>query len=198
MSKINLLPWRAERRALRQRRFLLSLALVVVMAAAAVYAVYAYYQSAIDFQRQRNAFLQSSIKALDIKIAEIKELDAIKESVINRIQVIERLQQQRPQIVNLFDEWLDTLPEGVYLTEIEQRADGPTQIKGQAQSNGRVSDYMSQLAASVWLSQPRLIIIKTADSPNGTRTSEFALTVKEENPLLDKLKKEQEDAEAGS
>lgn len=204
MSKINLLPWRLEKRVKLQRRFITLLVATALLSAAAVAGVYFYYQNAIEFQSQRNQYLQQQMAELDKKILEIKELDAIKAAVITRIQVIEQLQLQRPQIVHLFDEWLDTLPQGVYLTGIEQLGPAPpkvgeppalegrgvARIKGSAQSNGRVSSYMNELDASEWLDNPNLVIIQTKDAENGTRSSEFTLTVQQQNPLLDKLRQQ--------
>ena len=184
MAHINLLPWRAERRAALQKRFLTTLGVVAVGTAAVMFGVYYHYDNAVAYQRERNAFLEAEIKALDAQIEEIKELEDIKSAVLNRIQIIERLQQQRPQIVHLFDEWVDTLPEGVYLQSIEQVGENNTRIKGNAQSNARVSSYMRNLDNSEWLDDPRLVIIRTKDAENGTRNSEFTLLVDETNPLL--------------
>ncbi len=202
MSRINLLPWRARRREKRQKHFLATLVATALISAAAVGSVYFYFQNAIEFQVERNNYLRQETAALDIKIEEIKELDAIKAAVIQRIQIIEQLQLLRPQIVHLFDEWLDTLPEGVYLTGIEQLGPAPpkvgdpptltsngiARIRGTAQSNGRVSTYMNQLDASEWLADPQLVIIQTKEADNGTRASQFTLTVQQRNPLLDKLR----------
>ena len=157
-----------------------------MISAAAVAAVYYSYEANIDYQRQRNAFLEDEIRLLDKKIVEIKELESIRDAVINRIQIIDQLQLQRPQIVHLFDEWVDTLPEGAYLLAIEQILDKTTRIQGSAQSNARVSTYMRNLDNSEWLDDPELVIIQTKDSPNGTRSSEFTLIVHETNPLLPK------------
>ena len=175
MPGINLLPWRTEQRARLQKRFLTTLAATAILSAGAVAGVYYYYQSAIEYQAQRNSYLQAQAVALDKKIVEIKDLESIKAAVIQRIEVIEQLQLKRPQIVHLFDEWLDTLPQGIYLTGIEQlgkappkvgevagmESDGVARLQGSAQSNGRVSAYMKQLDESEWLDNPQLVIIQT-------------------------------------
>ena len=36
------------------------------------------------------------------------------------MQIIEKLQRSRPEIVHVFDELVKTLPDGVYLTAIKQ------------------------------------------------------------------------------
>ena len=210
MPGINLLPWRAEQRARLQKRFVTALVASAVLSVAAVAAVYFYYQSAIEFQRERNLYLQQQTAALDVKIVEIKDLEAIKAAVIQRIQVIEQLQLKRPQIVHLFDEWLDTLPQGIFLTGIEQLGKAPPKVgeppgaepngiarlRGSAQSNGRVSTYMRQLDESDWLANPQLVIIQTKDAENGTRSSEFTLTVEQRNPLLEEVRERRSDEQA--
>jgi len=64
--------------------------------------------------------LTTQIKQLDSKIAEIKTLDAQRKALLDRIAVIERLQSTRPGIVHLFDEMVNALPKGLYLTQLQQ------------------------------------------------------------------------------
>ena len=62
------------------------------------------------------------------------------------------------QIANLH---IEKLPEGVYLKEIAQTG-SKIVIKGVAQSNARVSNYMRNVEKSDWLKNPTLDIIQTA------------------------------------
>jgi len=89
------------------------------------------------------------------------------------------LQQQRPQIVHLFDDFVRTVPEGIYLTKIKQQGEQLI-IKGVAESNGRVSAYMRNIDTSDWMATPKLKVIKTR---KGTlRSSDFTLITSQSLP----------------
>jgi len=40
--------------------------------------------------------------------------------LVARMEIIERLQRKRPEIVHLFDELVKIVPEGVYLTQLKE------------------------------------------------------------------------------
>lgn len=150
MARINLLPWREERRKLRQQEFYILLGASAVAAVLVVLAALWYIGSQIDVQTQRNATLEREIKALDAQIKEIEELDRQRDRLLARKEIIEQLQGTRSQMVHLFDELVRTLPDGIQLRGIKQT--GTTlAIDGVAQSNARVSAYMRRLDASPWL-----------------------------------------------
>ena len=91
MAKINLLPWREERRKSEQRQFngMLGLAAVAGLALGAL--VYLNYSGQVTVQNQRNELLRQEIAAVEVKIKEIEELDKRKESLLARKRVIEEL-----------------------------------------------------------------------------------------------------------
>lgn len=183
MPRINLLPWREELRKQKRTEYLAILGLCAVVATALWFSVHLYFGELIEQQNRRNALLQQNIKLLDKKIAEIKELEKEKENLIARMKAIESLQTSRPLIVHLFDELVTTLPEGVYLTEVVQKGTNVT-LKGVAQSNARVSNFMRNVEKSEWLESPKLSIIQTK-SAQGRRTADFTLQVSQRQPQTD-------------
>ncbi|MGH8152235.1 MAG: PilN domain-containing protein, partial [Rhodanobacteraceae bacterium] len=74
MAKINLLPWRAERRERRKREFFGQLGLAAVAAVVLVLLWSFWMGMRIQNQDSRNAYLKTQITQLDSKIAEIKNL----------------------------------------------------------------------------------------------------------------------------
>ena len=74
------------------------------------------YSSWIDSQNEKNTLLKKEIVKLDAQIADIQDLENRKQRLVARMEIIERLQRKRPEIVHLFDEIVRTVPEGVYLT----------------------------------------------------------------------------------
>jgi type IV pilus assembly protein PilN len=155
MARINLLPWRTERRKQREREFYMMLAASAVGALIAVAAAYGWMDARIDNQNQRNAYLTNEIKALDKQIEEINELDKTKSQLLTRKQIIEQLQSNRSQMVHLFDEMVKTIPDGVRLTTMKQAGDVLT-LEGVAESNARVASYMRNIDASHWMGRTDL------------------------------------------
>lgn len=187
MPQINLLPWREELRQERNKEFGVTVGAAVVAMAVVIGGVHLHFSDRIRFQEQRNGFLEANIATLDKRIKEIQQLDEEKERLLARMQIIQRLQSSRPEIVHLFDELVTTLPEGVYYTRIQQK-ERTLNIQGVAQSNARVSSLMRQLDASDYLQNPALLEIKAevrniqgvTQGGDGTRLSIFNLNVNQE------------------
>lgn len=178
MARINLLPWREELRKQQQTEFLTAILLTAGLTAAILLFVHMHIDGLIDYQNQRNTFLQSEIAILDKEIKEINKLDQQKQRLIAKMNVIQSLQSSRPEIVHLFDEMSKTIPDGVNISSLMQSG-GNLTLKGVAQSNARVSAYMRSLDASPWLKDPRLTIIETKEKSRQSRQSDFTLQVKQ-------------------
>jgi type IV pilus assembly protein PilN len=175
MTRINLLDWRAERRELRRRQFLSMLAIAAIVGVVTVLLGSLSMSAAVEHQKSRNAFLHQQITALDDQIKEIQELEKVRANLLARMKVIEQLQQSRSATVHFFEEIVDTLPDGVYLTGVKQAGQSVT-LDGVAESNGRISAYMKNLDASPWFENPQLVVIQTSES-NKLRSSKFTLQV---------------------
>ncbi|GAB4347655.1 MAG: type 4a pilus biogenesis protein PilN [Gammaproteobacteria bacterium] len=177
MARINLLPWREELRKARQKQFAFVAVGTVVFAALVAVYVHIHIAGLIEDQNRRNNYLKEQIRIVDSQIREIQELEKTKANLLARMNVIQELQRSRPQIVRLFDELVTTLPDGVYLTKIEQKGNSLT-LDGIAQSNARVSAYMRNVDASEWLESPRLEIIE-ASKEEERRNAKFKLHFKQ-------------------
>ena len=160
MPNINLLPWRDAERKRRRQEFLLGTVAALAAAGLVWLIVNWQFQSAIDYQNERNQLLRNEIAALDKQITEILGLEQQKQRLIARMEIIEQLQRSRPEVVHLFDQLVRTLPEGVYLTSVNQN-NKRLQLKGVAQSSTRVSTYMRNLDSSEWLADPALEVVQT-------------------------------------
>ena len=180
MAKINLLPWRAERRKQRQQELLTMLGVASAAAVLISLLIVLYYNGRIDGQNNRNQYLTDQITALDKQITEIAELDKKKAGLLKRKQVIEELQASRSQMVHLFDELARTIADGTQITSIQQNGAEMT-LLGRAQSNARVSTYMRNLDVSGWMGNPDLSIIELRNSDPGL-PNEFSLKVQLKNP----------------
>ena len=180
MARINLLPWRAERRKQRQKEFGVMLGLAALAGVVLWFLVNSYYNGQIEGQNERNAYLQDQIRQLDAQITEIEELDRQRARLLARKEVIEQLQANRSQMVHLFDSLVRTIPDGVVLTAIKQEGEKLT-LEGRSQSNARVSTYMRNLEGSGWMTKPDLSIIEAKDGVAGLPYT-FTLAVQLANP----------------
>ena len=180
MARINLLPWRAERRKQRQKDAMVMLALSALAAVVLSFLIVGFYNGQIDGQNERNNFLKARIAEVDTQIAEIDKLDQQKAKLLARKEVIEKLQANRSQMVHLFDSLVRTIPDGVMLTSIKQDNEILT-LEGRSQSNARVSTYMRNLEGSGWMTNPELAIIEARGEDKGLPYV-FKLQVKLANP----------------
>ena len=173
MPSINLLPWRAELRKRRQKEFLVGLGAAVGLGVLIALLSHFAVSTMIDAQERRNDYLKAEIAELDKQIEEILALEEQKARMVARMEVIERLQKSRPEIVKLFDDMVATLPEGVYLTAVRQNA-RPPEFNGVAQSSTRVSAFMRNIDASEVMEKPDLKVIETGQPGAGSNFTLFA------------------------
>jgi type IV pilus assembly protein PilN len=173
MARINLLPWREELRKDRQKNFLILLVVAIAITGVIMAGVHYYYVDRIEYQNKRNAYLNKEIAKLQQQINAIRTLEEDKKKLQAQLDIIQKLQSSRPEIVHLFDELINTLPEGVYLRSVSQSGNRLS-IAAVAQSNARVSSYMWKVEKSNWLADPKLQVIATKKA-GAQRISNFTL-----------------------
>jgi len=195
MTRLNLLPWRDQRRK-EQDRQLLSIAVGAwILMGLVIFYAHLHVSGLIDNQQKRNDFIVAETKKLDEEIKEIKELQAARAALLARMRVIQQLQMDRTQIVHLFDDLVRKMPEGVYLTSLKQAGVSIT-LTGNAQSNARVSALMRNLDASDWFAKPDLDVINVK-TKGSDRVSEFTLRVSQK-VILDKDEQDKIEIKGGA
>ena len=195
MARINLLPWRAERRRQRKQQFNMMLGTAALAGLLLSGVIWMYYRGQVSGQQDRNTYMQGQITELDRQIAEIKELDEKKADLLRRKQAIEELQSNRYQMVHLFDSVVRTLPDGIVLTQLKQEGEVLT-IDGRSESNARVAMYMRNIEGSGWMTGPEVNVIANApatapapavgasvlNTPGSVLPYQFTMKVKLSNP----------------
>lgn len=183
MARINLLPWREELRRERQKKFMMSLLATAVLAVVFVFAVGMFFDQKIGNQQFRNDRLRAEIKALEVRIKKIDELEKTKARLISRKQVIESLQASRSMTVELLDNLAKSIPVGVTLTSIKQQ-DMMLTLIGTSQSNARVSAYLQELEQNSLFLNPELDFVKAIANPaNSTESYQFSIRVRLRPPI---------------
>lgn len=166
MARINLLPWRAERRKQREREFYMMLGASAV-AAVLIFLGASYWMGMrIDNQNERNTYLEGQIKLLDKDIETIKNLEKVRSQLLARKEIIEDLQSNRSQMVHLFDQMSKTIPDGTRLTSLKQAGDVLT-MEGVAESSTRVATYMKSLENSPFFGKADLAKIESKEGTPG-------------------------------
>ncbi len=186
MPRINLLPHREQARKIRRREFMVGAGGAVVLAIMVAGVGKVVYSSWIDGQLEKNNLLKKEIVQLDSEIADIQDLEARKQRLVARMDIIEKLQRKRPEIVHQFDEMVRTVPDGVYLTGIKQNGK-KLEIHGVAQSSTRVSTFMRNIDGSTWMDNPELQVVEAAKDSATSGGSNFTLTAQTVGVNLDQV-----------
>jgi type IV pilus assembly protein PilN len=187
MIRVNLLPHREERRKAQRKQLGVLAGMVAVLGIAIAVLVHGVIAGYIAIQTDRNDFLKKENTKLDKEIEEIKKLKDEIAALLSRKQVIERLQAERSQSVNLLDQLVRQVPDGVYLKTLRQQG-LRVALTGYAQSNARVSTLMRNFGSSPYLENPDLVEIRAA-TVNNKRISEFVMNVSIKRPQLEDASK---------
>jgi type IV pilus assembly protein PilN len=177
MPRINLLPWRDAERKRKRQEFAAGVLGAAFIALLVGLIANWRFEAAIDSQNERNQLLKETIAEVDKQIAEVLDLEQQEQRLLARMDVIEQLQRSRPEVVRLFDQIVRIVPDGVYLTALNQ---GGTQIKmkGMAQSSTRVAAFMRNIEGSEWLADPALENLENKNTAVDAG-SEFSLSAKQ-------------------
>lgn len=180
MTRINLLPWREAARKRRLIEFAIAGGLALALTLLLAILVHLEMEGRVSNQLERNRILEAEIAQLNLQIKEIDDLEKIKADLLSRMQIIQELQESRPQIVRLVDALVATIPDGVYLTSLDQNGTSLV-VEGRAQSDERVSAFMRNIEASQWIGKPVLLLIERKEKTS-TGLSHFKLTFEQVIP----------------
>ena len=97
------------------------------------------------------------------KLLILRDIEEKKSKLLAKIDLIQKLQESRPEIVHLFDEIPKATPDGVFLTKFTQTG-SELIFEGKSQSNARISAFMRAIEASPWLQTPTLTVIQSRHS----------------------------------
>lgn len=175
MTEINLLPWRELKREREKKEFTTYLACTLVSVMLLVFVLNKMILSEIETQTSRNNRLEVEIADYKKQIIAIKNLKTQRQDLIARMMIIQNLQATRTLTVRLFDELVNILPDGVYVTRMDRLANKIT-LFGCTESNSNVSSMMLNIESSQWIQKPELTEIKKSKEGQDNTTSEFKLS----------------------
>ncbi|MDD4863536.1 MAG: PilN domain-containing protein [Alishewanella agri] len=176
MAYINLLPWREAARKERQKNYVMVLALTALVSFLVCFLINMVYNARLDGQAKRNQYLESEIRILDQRIAEIRTLNETKRSLQQRMTLIEQLQGSRNLGTEVMLEITRIVPTGVYLTQLEKKGSALL-LLGKSESNNRLSNMLREAEQSELLTTPYLEFIE-AGKEKSSLLSDFRMHVK--------------------
>jgi type IV pilus assembly protein PilN len=176
MAYINLLPWREAARKERQKNYVMVLALTALLSFLIFFLINMVYNARLEGQAKRNQYLESEIRVLDQRIAEIRNLNETKRSLQQRMTLIEQLQSSRNLGTQVMLEITRIVPAGVYLTQLEKKGSSLL-LLGKSESNNRLSNMLREAEQSELLSAPYLEFIE-AGRERASLLSDFRMHLK--------------------
>ena len=177
LIKINLLPYREILEQKQKKQFLLVMAFGVIAGGVAAFLIWGALAALITNQESRNEELNAGIKELDAQIVKVKDLQAQKQSFLERKQKVEELDNKRFEGARIVDTVNQLVPDGAYLTSIQNIGGSDAVISntytlvGKAISDNKVAMFMTALPSTGVFDTPKLDSINKTD--NG---QEFKIT----------------------
>ena len=181
LIKINLLPYREILEQKQKKQFQLVMAFGVIAGGVAAFLIWGALAALITNQESRNEELNAGIKELDAQIVKVKDLQAQKQSFLERKQKVEELDNKRFEGARIVDTVNQLVPDGAYLTSIQNIGGSDANISntytlvGKAISDNKVAMFMTALPSTGVFDTPKLDSINKTD--NG---QEFKITVRAE------------------
>ncbi len=168
IPSVNLLPYHEARKAARRKKVYSMLGGAAGAGALVVLIGGFYIDSQVDEMTQLNQTLTTENARMDGQIKEVITLKKDIEALLDRQRAIESLQAERNLPVQLLEELVRQVPEGVYLTTLKQTGDSFV-ISGVAQSNERVSELLRNISQVQWLDHAELVESKAIMMTNNLR-----------------------------
>lgn len=199
MTRINLYPWREERDEHQRKLFIIGGAglgiggFVITM-------IFSFVLSMeINTQADINNYLDAELTKLTQELLDIKKLEQQKESLISRLSVIEQIEQDRYNTLNLINEIVTLIGPLMVINDIKRTKD-TVKIKGYAESNEEIAEFLRKIEMSKYFSQAQLNQIKVdtkidtqINTNNDISRHMFELQfIQNKNEILKELNKTQE------
>ncbi|WP_296203306.1 PilN domain-containing protein [Psychrobacter sp. UBA3962] len=163
MPKLNLLPWREQRRQQKNNQFImalvLSLAITLLMAAA----VWGYLQQINHTLILANKVLIDKNAQLQIAIDKDQSEKQRQQKIVAQFIETERLAHHRNSLVQLWSELTSVIPTTMSLTNIESQQ-GSMVFRGKSRESSAVSKFVAYLQQNPAIQQAQVKHIKKPES----------------------------------
>ncbi|HDM8145680.1 PilN domain-containing protein [Vibrio harveyi] len=147
---INLLAWRENQREEHRRRFLSLIVLGGIVALGVQWGIGKFYQYQQDQQQQRLDYLAHYISQLDKRIEAMKIAEQEHSKILERLKIVEGLQNGRNKTTEFMNLMPSVIPEGVYVDKIKMN-DYEIEISGISDSTPRLATMLDNMERSAKL-----------------------------------------------
>jgi len=144
MIRINLLPYRTQRRQTKILQHLVVTFGVILVSALLVFSADLIITSELTALEDRFSELKSQNATLQKRIGKIKDLDKLRADVERKLELVEELQQGRFHSLVTLNKLAAVIPENVWLKSIGDK-DGRISLSGTGESNKAVANFMRAL-----------------------------------------------------
>jgi len=177
MIRINLLPYREEKKKQLIKSQLSVAGLLILPSILLIVLLFFLIITKISNTNTQIDKVKAAIKKQKVSLDEIKAFKKEKETLKNKMQVIEKLEKGKYGPVHIIDHLALNLPGRIWLTKIDQKSMSMT-IDGKALDNISISEYMVNLSKSDYFKSVDLKKIKTdtKKGPTGIQIKNFSLT----------------------
>jgi len=187
---INLLPHRDWALARKRQAWAVSLGLAALAGALMALGASTWQARQLTAQQADNSRLQQAIKGVDEQLKHMALTQAELEQLSLREKTLRGVRDESPLAGFLLQELAAHLPDGLYLTAVQQEGD-KVRISGMARSGEEVFELLRQMVTGgQWLVRPELIEVAAApaapsrlNAPVGTPFAVRAFLQRPELPL---------------
>lgn len=150
LYRINLLPWRENQREEHRRRFISLVALGMLVAVGIQWGVGKFFEYHQDQQQDRLDYLTHYIAELDQRIEAMKIAEQEHSKILERLKVVEGLQNGRNKTTEFMNLMPAVIPEGVYVDKIKMN-DLEIEISGISDSTPKLATMLDNMERSAKL-----------------------------------------------
>ncbi|MBR9789046.1 MAG: PilN domain-containing protein [Vibrionaceae bacterium] len=150
LYRINLLPWRENQREEHRRRFVGMIILGLFFAVGVQWGIGKFYEYQQDQQQNRLDYLTHYIAELDQRINAMKIAEQEHGKILERLKVVEGLQNGRNKTTEFMNLMPSVIPEGVYVDKIIMN-DLEIEIAGISDSTPRLATMLDNMERSAKL-----------------------------------------------
>ncbi len=186
MIRINLLPYRTQRRQTKILQHLVIALGVVFVAASLVFTADLIKTSELTELEDTFSELKAQNTQLQKRIGKIKDLDNLRADVERKLELVEELQKGRFYALVTLNKLATVIPENVWLQSIATR-EGTVTINGLGESNKAVANFMRALDQNAIFSNIALSKITRINAGNIPVRS-FSLTMSRVEEAQEKAK----------
>ncbi len=184
MIRINLLPVREERRRADLQQFAVMLVGVLLLAVALVSFFHWSLMGRISDTQAEIAQTQQQIDQFGPQLAKVKQYRDAKAQIERKLEVIERLDEERSGPVHVLDQLATHAPDRLWITRIEAK-NMRIRIHGMSLDNELVALFLTALNDSAYFKEVELLETEAREQ-GGFKLNEFELSARITSPEAEK------------